>query len=113
MVLEMAKRGYAVSEDEKRKRLAELRTLFESLLAKIREDGLTVTGQRHGVAVIYPHPLLKQLPALSKEISRLEDEIGIEDLTDLTRAVDPDVLAGSRARTLSEKRSRAKSQNAR
>lgn len=94
-----------------KKRLVQLRELFDGLLEKIRMDGPTVTAERNGAQIVYAHPLLKQLPNLSKEISRLESELDFQETTGDLSAIDPAVLRGRVPLTISEKRSRNKATN--
>ncbi len=94
-----------------KKRLVQLRELFDGLLEKIRTDGPTIEVERNGAKVLYPHPLLKQLPALSRELSRLESELDFEEVAGGLSAIDPAVLLGRAPLTISEKRSRNKATN--
>lgn len=99
-------------------RLAKLKSLWAQTAEVLSREGPVIEVQRAGGIVKRPHPGANTLASLSRQIVELErflqpkveEQERLSTLENLV--VDDAVKQLAKARTLSEKRSRAKAQNA-
>jgi len=107
-----------VSDDlSAEERLGKLKSLWLQTVELLSREGPVIEVQRAGGVVKRPHPATNTLASLSRQIveiekllaPKLEEQERVAMFEDL--AVDDSVKRLAKARTLSEKRSRAKAQN--